>query len=519
MEGEGSTVKKRQRDRMDDLTKSFIERHGNDCSHILVRWWQVAWYLLVVFGLLLGITYRWDITLCVVTAFFAFWYFSIILFRCLIVTVASLGHGIVRVSSEEVASLSDDELPVFTILVPLYHEANIADKIIRSIDRMDYPSDRLDVKLILEEDDEETIRSVRQVDLGSHYDVVVVPDSLPKTKPKACNHGLRRARGEYCVIYDAEDRPDPDQMKKIVYAFRRLPDKVACIQAKLNFYNARQNLLTRWFTVEYSTTFDLFLPGLQFAGIPMPLGGTSNHFRTCVLRECEGWDPFNVTEDCDLGVRIYRMGYVTRMIDSTTWEEANPRVWNWIRQRSRWVKGFFQTHLTHMRNPFRTWREIGLWGMFGFFVTVGGSSLMLVMNVLYWLMSGTYVVLILSAMCRGHGLWDILRGPRPPLPDALAWPMIYFGPKEDPLWSTLSVVFFVVACILLVANLLFVFMHCLACLKRRFFWLLPYAILMPFYWILISVGAWKGFLQLFFKPFYWEKTIHGLDGASAEDTA
>ena len=170
---------------------------------------------------------------------------------------------------------------------------------------------------------------MEELALEAPFGVLVIPDSLPKTKPKACNYGLYTCDSDLLVIYDAEDRPEPDQLKKAVVAFGKLPEDVICLQAKLNYYNSRQNLLTRWCTVEYSTTFDLLLPGLQCANIPMPLGGTSNHFRMQVLKELEGWDPFNVTEDCDLGVRLYRMGYETRMIDSTTWEEAPSRLPVW----------------------------------------------------------------------------------------------------------------------------------------------------------------------------------------------
>jgi len=158
------------------------------------------------------------------------------------------------------------------------------------------------------------------------------------------------------VIFDAEDQPDRDQLKKAVVAFRRLEaegkTKVACLQAKLNYFNSHQNALTKFFTLEYTNWFDLFLPGLHAVHTPIPLGGTSNHFHTEVLRQMDGWDPFNVTEDCDLGIRLARHGYATEVLDSTTWEEANCRLGNWVRQRSRWIKGYFQTHLSHTREAF-----------------------------------------------------------------------------------------------------------------------------------------------------------------------
>jgi cellulose synthase/poly-beta-1,6-N-acetylglucosamine synthase-like glycosyltransferase len=505
-----------QQTKLDDGARDFMLRHAADCSNVLIRWWQALWYSLVLFILIFSMAYRWDIFLCVINFIFAFWYFSIIVFRCCIASLSLSGRGQIEVADPDIATLTDDDLPMYTILVPLYKEANIAGRIVRYLDLLDYPPDKLDVKLLLEEDDKQTIAAVRGIALPARYDVIVVPDSLPKTKPKACNYGLKRSKGEYVVVFDAEDRPDPDQLKKALWTFRHSPEKVACVQAKLNYYNAQQNLLTRLFTIEYSTTFDLFLPGLECANIPMPLGGTSNHFKADVLKELDGWDPFNVTEDCELGVRLYRMGYRTTMVDSTTWEEATSRLWNWMRQRSRWVKGFFQTHLAHMRNPFRTLRELGPWGFAGFLMCVGGSSFMMIMNVVYWIIGGVYLTFLTKALAQGHTLWEILKGPRVALAGNAVWPMIYYGPGEDTVWSSLSIVFFVITCVLLLANLLFVYLHLLACNKRRFHHLMPYALLMPFYWILISIGAWKGFLQLFTNPFYWEKTIHGMDTGQAD---
>lgn len=496
---------------LDAITREFVEAHRDDCACVPIKWWQIAWYAALFGFLVRAFLFDWLVTLCIVNFIVAFWYFSVIVFRATLVCVSACGFGQVRIRPSQVEALVDADLPIYTILVPLYKEANIAGKIVKNMAALDYPMDKLDIKLLLEPDDHETVDTVRKLDLPSCYDVIVVPESEPKTKPKACNHGLVRAKGEFSVIYDAEDRPEHDQLKKAVCAFRQADEKVACIQAKLNYYNAEQNLLTRWFTIEYSTTFDLYLPGLQLANIPVPLGGTSNHFRTAVLKEIGGWDPFNVTEDCDLGVRIYRTGFRTQLLDSTTWEEANSQLWNWIRQRSRWVKGFFQTHLTHMRNPFRTVKQLGLWGTFGFLLSVGGSSVMMLLNVVYWLVMGIYGTLLIKALSAGYTLTEVLVGPRL-LRAQGVWPMIYMGEGQDPVWVGLSVTFFVVACILLLANLLFVFMHCLACIRRKQYRLLPFALLMPIYWVLISIGAWKGFLQLLTRPFYWEKTIHGLDG-------
>jgi len=429
--------------------------------------------------------------------------------------------------------------------VPLYHETKVADKIIRYIRRLDYPQDKLDVKLLLEANDPETIDVCRRAHLPANYELVIVPDAKPKTKPKACNHGLERARGEYLVIYDGEDRPERDQLKKAVVGFEKANaqrgwlahlflrrSQTVCLQAKLNYYNPDQNLLTKWFTIEYSTWFDLFLPGLHRLGSPIPLGGTSNHFRTSVLQTIGGWDPFNVAEDCDLGIRLHKMGYKTHVLDSTTWEEANSQLWNWVRQRSRWVKGYIQTHLVHMRNPFTTFWKMGFAGMLGFLTSVGGLSLMLILNPIFWL------ILLFYGGCWLHDLylqgWSLAAAHSFQAaydPNSVMWPwdrwlnwdgpwvwrMWFNDPRGNPFWNTWSQVFFVITVTLFLANFFFVLMHVWACLRRRLYRLIPHAILSPFYWLLISVGAWKGFLQLFWSPFKWEKTHHGLD-ASAKDS-
>lgn len=505
---------------LDRLTQQFVDRHPETCACIPVNRRQKAFYAAVAIFWLGLLLYRWDLWVLAITLFMSLWYLSAVLFRAFSVVMSLLGRGVVTVSPAALSSLSDEALPVYTILVPLYHESNIAGKIVSSLKGIDYPQEKLDVKLLLEADDTATQSAVAGCVLPPEYEVIVVPDGQPRTKPRACNYGLERAKGEFSVIYDAEDRPDADQLRKAVWAFREADDNLVCLQASLNYFNRKQNLLTRWFTIEYSTTFDLLLPGLQTLGVPVPLGGTSNHFRTAALRRVGGWDPFNVTEDCDLGVRLYTCGHRTSMLKSTTWEEANSRPWNWIRQRSRWVKGFLQTHLTYMRHPFRTWRMLGTRGLVGFYLAVGASSFMMVTNVVYWLLAGLYLGLLWHGGAHGQTLWRMVCGPQP-LTDysgvALfgghlkAWPLLYLGADQSHAWSMLSVALFSTSMVLLCANLFFVLVHVMACFKRRYFDLLPAALIMPLYWVLISVGAWKGFIQLFTKPFYWEKTIHGLD--------
>ncbi|GIW11696.1 MAG: hypothetical protein KatS3mg061_2753 [Dehalococcoidia bacterium] len=389
----------------------------------------------------------------------------------------ALGYSLeVPVTPEEVAALDERELPVYTILIPLYREAAVAPRLVAAIDRLDYPKAKLDVKLLIEEDDTETLEGLLAANLPAHFKILIVPHGLPKGKPKACNYGLIQAQGEYVVIYDAEDIPDPDQLKKVILVFKKSDPKLACVQCKLNYYNRRQNLLTKWFTTEYSMWFDLFLPGLDASNAPIPLGGTSNHFRTQQLKAIGAWDPWNVTEDADIGIRLYKQGLTTAIVDSTTYEEANSELWNWIRQRSRWVKGYIQTWLVHMRNPFRLMRELGPMAFLSFNFVVGGTFFAFLMNPVYWLLT------MLWFLTRAGFIEQIFPG----------------------------IIFYLGAFALYIGNFAFAYISVAGCVRRKYYDMVKYAVISPLYWALMSIGAWKGFLQLFYKPFYWEKTVHGL---------
>jgi len=190
---------------------------------------------------------------------------------------------------------------------------------------------------------------------------------------------LINARGKYVVIYDAEDKPEPDQLKKICLAFRHLPEECICIQAKLNYYNSKQNLITNGLP-RIQHVVRIAAAGHYASGIPLPLGGTSNHFKTEELKKIGAWDPFNVTEDADLGIRLFKDGYKTAIISSVTWEEATSNLSGWINQRSRWLKGYMQTWLVHMRNPFRLLKEVGLKGFWGVQATVFGTFFLPLVN-------------------------------------------------------------------------------------------------------------------------------------------
>ena len=382
----------------------------------------------------------------------------------------------IAVTEEEIAALDESDLPVYTLLVPVYREAEVIAELIDALSKLNYPSTKLDIKLLIEADDDETIQKVDQLDLPAQIQPIIVPHAQPKTKPKACNYGLIHARGDYVVIYDAEDAPEPNQLKHVIVAYDKASPEVVCIQAKLNYYNRHQNILTAWFTTEYSMWFDLLLPGLDSQRVPIPLGGTSNHFKRDALVEVGAWDPYNVTEDADLGVRLFKAGYRTATIDSTTYEEANSELRNWIRQRSRWIKGYIQTWLVHMRHPVRLLKDIGLKPFLSFQLIVGGTFFAAILNPVYWALTT---------------IWFLFQ------PEFIH--SLYPG-----------LIFHVGAITFYLGNFAFTYMNVAGTLSRHYYQLVKHAMFSPLYWGLMSVGAWKGMWQLVTKPHYWEKTRHGL---------
>lgn len=388
-----------------------------------------------------------------------------------------------KVTDQEVNDLDDSTLPLYTVLVPMYNEPEVLPIIVNSLRSLDYPKEKLDIKLVLEENDSRTINAAHDLNLEDIFDLCLVPHSMPKTKPKACNYALKFAKGKYLTIYDAEDKPEKDQLKKAIIAFKKSPSNTAVVQARLNYYNDKENLLTRCFTLEYSLWFDFFLPALELMNVPIPLGGTSNHFNTKVLKQVGGWDPFNVTEDADLGIRFSALNYIVRVVNSTTYEEANTNIGNWIRQRSRWIKGYMQTYLVHMRNPIKLYRTIGFNGFFSFQFFIGMT--ILTSLVTPWLY-GIY----------GYWLFSMTSSFDPFFTESI----IYL--------SNLN---------LLMGNTFYIYIMMLGVTKRDKFYLIPYALIVPFYWILMSIAGYKGLYQLFVNPFYWEKTQHGLSKITKQE--
>ncbi|RBI75981.1 glycosyl transferase [Roseovarius sp. TE539] len=370
--------------------------------------------------------------------------------------------------------VKDGRLPKVSILVPLFRETEIAHALIARLSRLTYPKCLLDVVLVLEEKDALTQQTLASIDLPPWMRAVVVPDGQPRTKPRAMNYALDFCEGDIVGIFDAEDAPDPDQITRVARRFQTAPPDLVCLQGILDYYNPRQNWLARCFTIEYATWFRVMLPGMSRLGLAIPLGGTTLYFRRHVLEELGGWDAHNVTEDADLGFRLARHGYRTEMINTVTAEEANCRAWPWIRQRSRWLKGYMTTYLVHMRNPRLLFRQLGprkFWGFQAHFVSA------------------------LSQFILAPFLWSF-------------WLLIFGLPHPlDPYVARSTLV--TVGVLFLLIEVFNVVLHMTAVSGREHRHLMAWAPTMHFYAPLGAVAAYKALYEMVFAPFFWDKTRHG----------
>lgn len=366
--------------------------------------------------------------------------------------------------------LADRDLPIYTVLVPLRDEAHMVAQLAAALRALDYPSERLDIAFVVEGDCDSTLAAVRAELADPRFRLVEVPPAQPRTKPKAMNYALPTSRGSLVAVYDAEDIPEPDQLRLAASLFASRPD-LDCLQAELVIENAGENNLTALFAGEYAGQFGLMLPLLSRLHLPMPLGGTSNHFRVDALREIGGWDAHNVTEDADLGVRFSRLRFRTGTIASQTLEEAPVSLDAWLRQRTRWMKGWMQTFIVHNRKPGRFLADIGWRGFVGFQLYVGSQIL-----------SGPLHTAFLVSLLVNIALQ------RP----------LYFD-----VWDTATIAIFVVgysgAFAMVIAGLLRLGRHDLL---ARQLWL-------PAYWVLHSLAAARAAVELLRQPYFWAKTRHG----------
>lgn len=429
--------------------------------------------LALVVGTLVAPRWTWVLVVGLLIALYA----AATTHKLLLIRRAVTDDPTLDVTDSDARAVPGADLPVYTVLVPAYREPGVVARLVGGLAALEYPAEKLDIMLLLEQDDAETIAAAAAVCAGTPVRMLLVPPSEPRTKPKACNFGLTEARGEYVTIYDAEDRPEPLQLRRAVVAFRRGGPQLACLQARLSYHNAEQNLLTRWFTLEYDIWFRWLLPGLMATRAPIPLGGTSNHIRRDVLVGMGAWDAWNVTEDADLGIRLARHGWATAMLGSTTFEEANSDGINWVKQRSRWYKGYLQSVLVALRRPRQLHREIGTTGIVGLLLFVLATPVLALLNPVFWAMTA---------------LWWLAE---PAWIAALFPPITYYLGMACWIVGGLSAIYTGVA-VARVAG------------KPH---LAPAGLVLPLYWVLMSLAAVKAVVQLVRQPSYWEKTTHGLD--------
>lgn len=377
-------------------------------------------------------------------------------------------------------------LPVISVMVPMFNEPDIAPRLVARLSHLDYPRELLDVLLVVEEVDHVTRAALAAADLPRWMRVVTVPDGPVRTKPRALNYALNFCKGALIGVWDAEDRPEPAQLRTIAAHFSRAAADVACLQGKLDYYNPRVNWLSRCFTIEYAAWFRAMLPGVARLGLVIPLGGTTLFFRRDVIEALGGWDAHNVTEDADLGVRLARHGWRTELADTVTHEEANCRALPWVKQRSRWLKGYAMTWAVHMRDPLRLWHEIGPRRFLAFQIQFLGTLSQYLLAPVLW-------TFWLSAF----GLWH-------PLTTPLA------GFADGALVVGLFALFIFSEAVNLLVNLW-------ATREREHVGLWPWTLTMNLYFPLGALAGWKAIYEVMTKPFYWDKTTHGVfDGAEHE---
>lgn len=451
-------------------------RHPRFCAASGAWFWQRA-FVGAAAGLFMGaVVFAPRETVTIYSAVLSLMFFLTIALR--LIATGHACHRRITGQRRRIRKLADRDLPVYTVLVAMYDEKRMVRDLVANLKALDYPAAKLDIKLVFEESDVKTIDEVYKQDLPPHFEVLVVPEGSPQTKPRALNYALQFARGDYLVIYDAEDRPERSQLRKAAGHFHDADPEVACLQARLVFDNFSENWLSRQCAIEYASLFGGILPMLDAARLPLPLGGTSNHFRIKALRGVGAWDAHNVTEDADLGMRLYRAGLRAEVLDSTTYEEAACQPGNWLRQRTRWLKGWLQTYVVHMRQPVRLLSDIGFRGFMAFQGHFAGVLIAALLHpVAYALVVHDFATGAMFSEAEtlvGRNLW------------ALAIFNMIAGYA-----ASLALGFFVLR-------------------GRKIRGLIPYLIFIPVYWLLISVAAYRAVWQFATDPQRWEKTEHGI---------
>ncbi|TNC50053.1 glycosyltransferase [Rubellimicrobium rubrum] len=403
------------------------------------------------------------------------------LLSSVLLKIAAVAVTLRRDRHDDGASVVPARLPVVSVLVPLYREREIAGTLLRRMEALDYPRDLLDLCLVVEDDDQLTHAALGAARLPPHAQIVVVPEGTLRTKPRALNYALNFARGSLIGIYDAEDAPAPDHLRRVAEVFARRGSGTACLQGALDYFNCDRNWIARCFTLEYASWFRVLLPGLERLGLALPLGGTTLFLRREALEAVGGWDAHNVTEDADLGIRLARHGYRTEMIAIATQEEANARAWPWVKQRSRWLKGYAVTWAVHMRDPVRLWHELGPRRFWGFQIMFLGTLLQFALAPLLW------------------SFWLVPLGLSHPLAPLLP-PGLMVG---------LSILF-------LSAQALDIAFAWVGARRAGKGHLAVWGVTLMVYFPLATLAIYKALWELARCPFHWDKTAHGIDHLPAE---
>ena len=427
---------------------------------------------LVALSFLLALFLLPEIMFTVICSFAILCLFSITVLKCAALSVYT-GQKLHQAPPEP--EIPAGRWPRISVMVPLFKETEIAEVLVERLQKITYPKVLLDVVLVLEEKDTLTRNTLARCALPSWMRIVEVPDGGGlTTKPRALNYALDFCKGDIVGIWDAEDAPAPDQLNHVAARFARAPKDVVCLQGILDYYNPRCNWIARCFTLEYAGWFRVILPGFAKLGLMIPLGGTTLFLKRDKIHEMGGWDAHNVTEDADLGVRIARMGYRTETIATATYEEANCRPWRWVKQRSRWLKGFMVTYTVHMRSPRLLLRDLGLKQFLGF-------------QAFFW---GTF-----SQFLFGPFLWTFW-----------AYRLAMPHPVQSIVDNKVLLIVFGLFMITEVVNLA---VALCATSREAHKFLLPWAFTLPIYFPLGTLAGYKALYELLYRPFYWDKTQHG----------
>lgn len=450
-------------------SRGLFERYPEYSARIVANAWQgTAWGAALV-ALLIAVTLVPETVYGILHCAFSLFFLA-----CVCLRLAAL-RSAMPPSAVQVQPPVARDMPVYSILVALYDEADMVPGLLQALGRIAWPKSKLEIKLVCEADDLATLAAIRACKLPPYIEVVETPPVSPRTKPKALAYTLPITSGEFVVLFDAEDHPHPSQLLEAWQRFRVGGERLACLQAPLEISNRDRSMLSRMFFFEYAALFRGLLPWLARHKLLLPLGGTSNHFRREALERLGGWDPHNVTEDADLGLRLARFGYRAETISLPTLEDAPEDFRTWLPQRTRWFKGWFQTWLVHMRNPPRLARDLG----FGSFVI----AQILFAGMIVSATAHPFLIAMVASV-----LIDIATNDPLGIMESVFLPLDMINIAGSYLsflvlgWRTLRVA------------------------ERKGIW--KVVLFMPVYWMMISLAAWRSLWQLWLRPHHWEKTAH-----------